>query len=265
MMTYVFTPLGRLGGISKPKALLRFAEQAWGFTYATSSFSIGMYLFYNSEYWWDISKFYANWPETRLDPTFKVYYLMELAFWLQCILALNLEIKRKDYLQMFGHHILTSTLLIGSYCYDTTRVGHVILTLMDFADIFLPLAKMLKYTGHQTLCDSTFVLFLISWFSTRHYPLVKIILGAHRQQPIIHLASGHNITYIFVSLLSGLEVVICVWSLAILRVLWKILRGGNADDTRSDTEELSGSEDGGAITLANGESAILQPDSKKAR
>lgn len=63
---------------------------------------------------------------------------MQLSFWLQCILALNLEAKRKDYVQMFGHHILTSTLLIASYAFNTTRVGHVILTLMDFADIFLP-------------------------------------------------------------------------------------------------------------------------------
>lgn len=259
MMTYVFTPLGKLNGISKPKALLRFAEQAWGFTWATSSWSIGMYLFYKSEYWMNISKFYSNWPETRLDPTLKLYYLIELAFWIQCILALNLEIKRKDYLQMFGHHILTSTLLIGSYCYHTTRVGHVILTLMDFADISLPLAKMLKYTGHQTLCDSTFVVFLISWFSTRHYPLIKIILGAHRQQPI-ETASGYNITYLFVWLLSGLELVICVWSLAILRVLWKILRGGNADDTRSDTE-LSGSEDCGA-TIPNGDTRPINETRK---
>jgi acyl-CoA-dependent ceramide synthase len=73
-------------------------------------------------------------------PSFKLYYLLQIAFWLQCILALNVEAKRKDYLQMFGHHILTSALLIGSYNYQVLYVGHVILTLMDFADIFLPVS-----------------------------------------------------------------------------------------------------------------------------
>ena len=81
---------------------------------------------------------FADWPTKHLTPAFKLYYLLQIAFWLQCILALNVEAKRKDYLQMFGHHILTSALLIGSYSYHVTRVGHVILTLMDFADIWLP-------------------------------------------------------------------------------------------------------------------------------
>lgn len=95
---------------------------------------------------------------------------------------------------------------------------------------------MLKYTGHQTLCDGTFVVFLISWIVTRHYLLGKIILSAHRIQPI-KLKSGTNITWFFVLLLSGLEVLMCLWSLAIGRVLWGIFRGGNADDSRSDTED----------------------------
>lgn len=94
---------------------------------------------------------------------------------------------------------------------------------------------MLKYTGHQTLCDGTFVLFLLTWAFTRHYLLVKVILGAHRAQAVVE-GSGRNITWIFVALLSGLEVLICIWSYAILRVLWGIVRGGNADDSRSDSE-----------------------------
>ncbi|CCG83669.1 Related to protein LAC1 [Taphrina deformans PYCC 5710] len=236
MMTYIFTPFGRSQGICRAKPVMRFAEQAWGCSWALTSWSCGMYLFYYSSYWLNLDEFYSTWPEIRLDPLFKLYYLMQISFWLQCILALNLEAKRKDYVQMFGHHILTSTLLIASYAFNTTRVGHVILTLMDFADIFLPLAKMLKYLGYQNLCDGTFVIFLASWVVTRHYLLVKIIIHAHVVQPI-KLKSGRNITWCFVAMLAGLEALICVWSYAIGRVLWGIIRGGNADDSRSDTED----------------------------
>lgn len=235
MMTFVYTPIGRSQGITKQKALMRFAEQAWGFTFALTSWSCGMILFYRSPYWLDMDAFYANYPERTLSPTFKLYYLGQLAFWLQCILALNLEAKRKDYVQMFGHHVLTSTLLIASYAFHTTRVGQVILMLMDFSDIFLPLAKMLKYTGHQRSCDAAFVVFLTSWLVTRHYLLGSVILHAHRTRPIV-LPSGDNITWIFVALLTGLEGLICLWSLAIGRVLLGILRGSGADDSRSDTE-----------------------------
>ena len=41
-MTYIYMPLGRLQGIRKPKPIMRFAEQAWGFTFAVSSWSAGM-------------------------------------------------------------------------------------------------------------------------------------------------------------------------------------------------------------------------------
>ncbi|RYF10671.1 MAG: hypothetical protein EOO77_21040, partial [Oxalobacteraceae bacterium] len=62
MMSFVYTPIGRSQGITKPKALMRFAEQAWGFTFALTSWSCGMILFYRSPYWLDMDAFYANYP-----------------------------------------------------------------------------------------------------------------------------------------------------------------------------------------------------------
>ncbi|ORY83260.1 TLC domain-domain-containing protein [Protomyces lactucae-debilis] len=236
MMTHVFTPLGLSQGIRKPKALMRFSEQAWGCTYAVTSCSIGMYLYYNSEYWLDMDGFYSHHPRTLMSRTLKLFYLLEFSFWLQQILSLNVEARRKDYMQMFGHHILTSVLMFLSYTHHMTRVGHTILTLMDFADIFLPLAKMLKYTGHQTLCDGTFVMFLLSWVVTRHYLLTKIIVHAHMRQPVLN-NKGENVTFVFVGLLSALEILICVWSYSIAKILVKVVRGAPADDTRSDTED----------------------------
>lgn len=68
----------------------------------------------------------------------KWYYLVQLAFWLQQILVVNVEEKRKDYAQMFTHHIITSALVIFSYAYYQTKVGNTILCLMDIVDILLP-------------------------------------------------------------------------------------------------------------------------------
>ncbi len=93
---------------------------------------------YNSHYWFTTQEYFTNYPETRLTPLFKYYYLIEFSFWMQQILTLNLEAKRKDYYQMFGHHILTCILMVSSYMQHTTRIGHAILVTMDFADIFLP-------------------------------------------------------------------------------------------------------------------------------
>ncbi|CAJ0904633.1 7445_t:CDS:2, partial [Entrophospora sp. SA101] len=49
------------------------------------------------------------------------------------------------------------------------RIGNAVLCIMDFADILLPLAKMLKYLKYNKSCDTIFGFFMISWLITRHY------------------------------------------------------------------------------------------------
>lgn len=68
----------------------------------------------------------------------KGYMLAQLAFWVQQILVINIEERRKDHWQMFSHHIVTISLIYGSYRYGHTRVGNLILVLMDVVDLFLP-------------------------------------------------------------------------------------------------------------------------------
>lgn len=58
--------------------------------------------------------------------------------WLQQLVVLNLEEHRKDYAQMFTHHVVTVLLMTFSYVLNWTRVGNAILCIMDFVDILLP-------------------------------------------------------------------------------------------------------------------------------
>lgn len=54
------------------------------------------------------------------------------------MLILNAEARRKDHVQMMAHHIITVILMVTSYFTNFTRVGCVIMVLMDWCDIFLP-------------------------------------------------------------------------------------------------------------------------------
>ena len=103
---------------------------------------------YNSEYWLDLHSLWTNWPDREMDGLFKWYYLVQFAFWLQQILVVNIEERRKDYAQMFTHHIITSSLMLTSYGYHFTKVGNVILCLMDAVDIVLPvISKSYNFAG----------------------------------------------------------------------------------------------------------------------
>ena len=76
-----------------------------------------------------------------IDGLLKWYYLVQFAFWLHQILVINLEDRRKDHWQMFTHHIVTSLLLSMSYGFYQTKVGNVILCVMDAVDLVLSVSS----------------------------------------------------------------------------------------------------------------------------
>lgn len=100
---------------------------------------------YYSDYWLDMKMLWRNWPDREIPAVRKWYILVQFAFWIQQILVVNIEERRKDYAQMFTHHIVTCTLIFTSYGYHQTKVGNVILVLMDVVDIFLPVSDLTNY------------------------------------------------------------------------------------------------------------------------
>ena len=96
------------------------------------------YLMYNSKYWFNLRELWTDWPTRDMDGLFKWYYLLQFAFWLQQMLVVNIEERRKDYAQMFNHNVVTAGLIFTSYGYHHSRVGNAIMCLMDIVDILLP-------------------------------------------------------------------------------------------------------------------------------
>ncbi|KAF1953439.1 longevity-assurance protein-like protein [Byssothecium circinans] len=279
VMEYVLDHLARRSGIKTKKGLERFKEQAWLICYCVCSWSLGMYIIYNSNYWFNLHNLWIGWPYREITGLSKLYYLIQWGFWLQQLLVVNIEEKRKDYWEMFTHHIFTSALLFLSYGMYHTRVGTVILCIMDLVDIVLPTAKLLKYTGYSNACDVFFGLFVITWLITRHvfYPLVCWSIYKHSptdmapgcyfpngafipaSQTAEYEALGGNSLwpnlisaytnrdgavcwnpsnrYSFLTLLLALQAIILLWFVMIVKVVYKVVRGQNADDVRSDDED----------------------------
>lgn len=144
---------------------------------------------------------WKGWPFREICGLSKVYYLVQWAFWIAQILVVNIEEKRKDYAEMFTHHIFTIALLFLSYGYYHTRVGIVILCTMDLVDIILPVsahihysrphfantvqtAKLLKYMGYAKICDIFFGLFVVVWLVTRQIFFPMVIYSVYKHSPI---------------------------------------------------------------------------------
>ncbi|KAF9452502.1 longevity assurance proteins LAG1/LAC1 [Macrolepiota fuliginosa MF-IS2] len=245
---YCKTPYTRKELQQMNRSVLRFAEQGWSVVYYSLQWCYGLYVYMSLptrvlnpvDLW-------LNYPHIPLAGPFKFYYLTQTAFYLHQILILNAEERRKDHVQMMMHHIITVILMWTSYFTNFTRVGALIMVLMDYCDIFLPLAKMLRYLkGNQLLTDAIFGWFLVSWFVTRHVLFLSVIRSTMFDAPKyisfeMSVEEGRYFTttayILFCTLLLALELMQCIWFWMICRVAYRVLTGKGAADERSDDEE----------------------------
>ena len=139
-------------------------------------------------------------------------------------------------------------------------------------------AKCLKYLGFTTICDIVFGLFMFTWFAARHVVYLMICYsvwvdlpatisyGCYRgkngaitgpfpppdrlghllepfRDPEGVVCFNNGIKWAFLSALLFLQVLTLVWFWMIVRVAITVLRGGQADDSRSDDEGEDEEED----------------------
>lgn len=230
------------------RSVLRFAEQGWSVVYYSLQWCYGLYIHRNlPTRVLDPTDLWLNYPHIPLAGPFKFYYLSQTAFYLHQILILNAEARRKDHVQMMAHHIITVILMWTSYFTNFTRVGALIMVLMDWCDIFLPLAKMLRYLKiSQLATDAIFGWFLLSWLVTRHFLFISVIKSAIYDAPRLikyewSVERGHFLTKTalgaFCTMLLALELMQCIWFWMICRVAWRVVSGKGATDERSDDDD----------------------------
>ncbi|ATY64411.1 TRAM1 & fumonisin [Cordyceps militaris] len=270
-MHHVLAPLAQRWGVAGKNAT-RFAEQGWMLIYYNVFWPTGMYLYYNSKYFGHMEELWTDWPQREIGGLMKAYILGQWSFWIQQILVINIEERRKDHWQMLTHHFVTIALMAGCYAYHQTRVGNLILVLMDVIDLFLPLAKCLKYLGFGVICDVVFGGFIVSWIIARHVLHILTCWSVYTDLPRIqkevcyrgsadnlqgpfaiptsgwsHLLEpfrdpqgvvcfNNNITYAFLSFLLFLQVMMIMWFTFIVRIVVRMFQGKPAEDVRSNSE-----------------------------
>ncbi|KAK5989689.1 Sphingosine N-acyltransferase-like protein FUM18 [Cladobotryum mycophilum] len=270
-MHYALEPLARLLGLSKQKEVTRFAEQSYMLMYYSCFWPMGMYIYYNSPYFMHLQELWTNWPARELDGLMKAYYLMQWSFWIQQVVVLNIEERRKDHWQMLAHHVVTIALVACSYTYHHTRVGNLILVIMDVVDLIFPMAKLTKYLGYQKVCDALFGLFVVTWLATRHIFYMMVIWSVYSDAPKTmpyacftgtatdlqgplpipegwtwafdpfrdpqgKVCFNQPILHTFIGYLLSLQVMMVLWSFYIVKVVVRVLNGHTVDDVRSDDE-----------------------------
>jgi len=138
---------------------------------------------------------------------------------------------------MFIHHLATISLMVLSWTCHLHRIGSVVLLLHDFADHWLELAKLGRYTKYQKLCDTGFVMFSLTWVYTRlaYFPTIVIFSTSLEAGQILQMFPAY---YVFNFLLTLLLILHLLWGYFILKVAYKALTVEDVvGDTRSQDED----------------------------
>lgn len=257
VMDMVARPLVLYLNVTSEHRVKRLMEQIYSMVYYSISGPFGIYIMYHSDMWFfKTTPMYSTYPDLTNISYFKVYYLVQAAFWTHqaCILVLQLEKPRKDHKQLVFHHVVTLLLILISYCFHFTKIGLLVYITMDVSDFFLSLSMTLNYLDSLLVPFALFT-FAATWIYLRHIVNIRILWSILTEFSteggyVLNLATQQykcwmTLIMVFVPLLA-LQLVNIYWLFLILRLLRRYIWKGIQKDDRSDTEynEVDDSPDG---------------------
>lgn len=159
-LDYLFAPLADASGIRKRKGRIRFAEQSYLILYYVVFWTWGLVLFLADTPPLTaptllgradqlLVSLWRGFPRLTLGLSMKLYYMSQTAFWVQQVLVIHVEERRKDHWQMLTHHFFTLMLLVFSYAYRQMRAGTAILVLMDVVDLVFSVSFFLSSSSSE--------------------------------------------------------------------------------------------------------------------
>lgn len=224
----------KMGSSATYKNERKFRECAWYTTYYVTGLTFATMVASREAYnFFDMPQIWINYPLHPFSFLFRLYYLFELAFYVQALVALFLETRTDDFVVLVAHHVATIILVLGSYMCRYQRIGLLILILHDISDVFLYGAKMVKYIELTTITNMCFGAFAVSFFLCRLYlfPVFAIRSAAFDSLSIGRHIPLHAVTNVC---LVALLIMHCYWWVLIMRIILKMWRGQGVQDIRED-------------------------------
>ncbi|XP_061543600.1 ceramide synthase 5 isoform X6 [Phycodurus eques] len=179
----------------------------------------------HTSWMWDTRHCWYGYPYQVLTPALYRYYVTELAFYWSLLFSQFTDIRRKDFLSMFVHHLATVGLISFSYANNMVRVGTLVMCVHDASDFLLEAAKLANYAKYQRLCDLLFIIFSLTFFLTRLVIFPIWVLNSTMFESWL-IVGPFPSWWLFNVLLLVLQVLHVIWSYLIARIAIKaVLRG----------------------------------------
>ena len=198
---------------------------------------------------WDVMS--GGYPQSAQALGCNTFYIFELGFWLSCCLYLGFETRRKDFIEMFIHHMSTVALILGSYLTNLGRPGILVMMIHDVGDIFLYSAKSAQYRKFGSLADALFAMFAVVFYISRWFifprfvilPLIFTLTDDEASNTNLRILVANN-RDVVLRYLTGLLCILLalhlMWGFTIARMVKRTLTSSKQvskeGDPRSDAE-----------------------------
>ncbi len=116
---------------------------------------LGVYIMSQGSLWYfNTTAMFEGYPHKQHDGIFKAYYLLQASYWTQqaIVLLLQLEKPRRDFKELTLHHIVTLSLIAGSYRFHFAKMGIAVYITHDISDFFIAVSSLSpKLPNHRML------------------------------------------------------------------------------------------------------------------
>lgn len=224
---------------SQPSVMYKFKECSWHLLFYSTTFSFGLWALWDKSWLWVTVNCWINWPTQHIDSDIYLFYLVELGFYWSLLFAIffQKDYQKKDKKEMVLHHLITILLIYFSWSCNFVRVGTLVLVVHDVADPWMAIAKLAKYSKHQTICEIFFAIFSFVWIASRCFVYPLWVLNASAVE-IHDYVTTFPAYWFFNGMLFVLQILHFMWTFLILRIFVQIFQTGTVQkDERSDTED----------------------------
>lgn len=216
--------------------LKKFCEAGWRLVAYSALVVYGLWLhLVHTDWVWDTRKCWEGYPFQEMG-LLKYYYFAQLGLYFHLLVSQFFDIQRKDFWEMFIHHIATIGLILFSYLTNFVRIGGLVVLVHDLSDIFLESAKLFNYAKWQNTCDALFVGFAVTFFVMRLFVFpFHVFRSAFFES--WEIVGPFRSWWFFNGLLFVLQLLHLYWGQIIAVMAHSALVKGKVDkDSRSDSD-----------------------------
>jgi len=235
----------RRRNMDRPDRLKKFSETTWRFFYYFFMWTYAQVFVRYQGFVTDSYKCWESFPYQYMHKYVYFYYFTQGGFYGALLISLFTDTRRKDFYEQIAHHIVTLSLLSGSYALNFWRVGCLLLFYNDLSDWIIELSKLFIYARQKKTADFCAFVFAASWIWSRNYIYATEILHTTIIKPLnigYKPYFGYYLFNAFLIVLGGLQV---YWTYMLVKFIYRIVTTTDkkVKDDRSDAEEYTDSEE----------------------